>query len=557
MSIEIIKAQIDSFVGKPDAEVLAIKGGWGVGKTFTWNKFLLGAKNEKRISLEKYSYVSLFGLNSLDAFKFSIFENVVNTQVIGTEASLETFQENSTKLLGKIARKGVSLFKEQTGFGSVIESISFLSLNKTLVCIDDLERAGEDLSLRDILGLVSQLKEQKKCKIVLLLNDGEVGLEDYEKYKEKVVDIELDFSPTAEECSEIAFDKEKPLTESLKHFTNRLGIKNIRVLKKIERMLDLAIPLTGNFDEQVRQRVVQSLVLFSWCYYCSKAEENIPTVEFVKNLGYGSYGLKKEQMSESEKSWQATLTNYDYKLTDDFDLILADSVERGYFITDEFLEAANTKNLQIIAAKSEKDSHDAWNIYHDSFDNNEDEVISRIHKSLVENTDQISPTNLNGAVTLFRELGRDDLASQAIDSYIGKRSDETDLFNMAENNFFGDIKDPEVVGRFNKKFSSSKTKETAEQVLSRIAGENGWNPEDESVLANTSVDDYYALFKSVQGRHLSKWVNTCLQFGRFSNASESQREIAKRATEALKRIAAESTINKLRVRKFGIELESA
>jgi hypothetical protein len=95
-------------------------------------------------------------------------------------------------------------------------------------------------------------------------------------------------------------------------------------------------------------------------------------------------------------------------------------------------------------------------------------------------------------------------------------------------------------------------------VLDRIAGKNGWNGQsDEVILANTSVDEYYELFKSEVGRHLSSFVTTCLKFGQFGNANDLQKEIATRATEALRKIASESEINKRRVKKFGVDLDGA
>ena len=115
--------------------------------------------------------------------------------------------------------------------------------------------------------------------------------------------------------------------------------------------------------------------------------------------------------------------------------------------------------------------------------------------------------------------------------------------------------DQEIIDKFNDTYNQSVTTETAKQVLDRIAGQNGWNQSDELVLANTSVDDYYHLFKSEVGRHLSSFVTTCLKFGQFGNASDQQKEIANRATEALRRIASESEINKRRVKKFGVSLE--
>lgn len=557
MTIQVIREQINNFLTSPDAEVLAIKGAWGVGKTFSWNKFLLEAKNEKKIALEKYSYVSLFGINSIDSFKFSIFENVVNRRIIGTEANLDSFKENSSNLVAKFGRGILGALKNTTNYSSVIESISFLSLSEILICIDDLERSGDNLSVKDILGLVSQLKEQKKCKLVLLLNDGEEGLDDYIKYKEKVIDLEIDFSPSPEECADIAYDPRKPSTSDLKYFTNKLGIRNIRVLKKIERLVDLVHPLTESFEKETCRQIIQSLTLFSWCSYCSKSDRNVPSLEYVSTLGYGSFGLDDEEIPENEKVWKSILGNYDYRLTDELDAILAKSVERGFFINNEFMETAKKANDQILRSKSETASHDAWNVYHDSFENNQDEVIEVMHQSFIKNAKQISATNLNGTVTLFRELGKEKLASEVIDFYIKERSEEIELFNMKENNFFGDIKDKEIVAKFNEHYAASIVNENAEQVLLRIVEENGWSDKDEIILANTSEEEYYDLFKAQNGRHLSKWVNRCLQFGAYGNASDTKKEISKRVTNTLKRIASESAVNRLRVRKFGIEIDDA
>lgn len=54
---EVAKA-LDAFM-QSDNSVLVIKGDWGVGKTFFWNKYY----NENKNNLKKiaYSYVSLFG----------------------------------------------------------------------------------------------------------------------------------------------------------------------------------------------------------------------------------------------------------------------------------------------------------------------------------------------------------------------------------------------------------------------------------------------------------------------------------------------------------------
>jgi hypothetical protein len=562
MSIEVIKDQIFQFLSSDEPEVMAIKGEWGVGKTFSWKKFLKDASSENKIILDRYSYVSLFGINSLEAFKYTIFQNVVNREIIGTEPSIETFNNNTGSLIESFGRQSLKIFKDTPiikSFSPAIDTISFLSLNRTIICIDDLERKGKGLEIKDVLGLVSLLKEQKKCKVVLLLNDGEDGLEDYEKYREKVIDIELAFAPNPEECALIAYSDENPYHSKLRELTASLGIRNIRILKKIERLVMLSSLLTEGFEPEISTQVMHTLVLYTWCYFYSKSNDDIPTLEFVTSKGYALFGIggDKVKVTEKEKKWQTVLQAYGYQLTDDLDNVLAEAVKTGYFVEEKFKEKAFNKNQEIVASKSEGSFLEAWRLYHDSFNDNGDEVINGLYESFKKNCKYITPTNLNGTVSLFRELGEEAKASEIIDIYIESRKDETHLFNMMENNFFGDIRDDEVISKFNNKYNKSVTTESAKQVLDRIAGKNGWNQSDEVVLANTSVDDYYNLFKSEVGRHLSSFVTTCLKFGQFGNTSDQQKEIAKRSIEALRRIASESEINKRRVKRFGVNLDDA
>ncbi|PCI65702.1 MAG: hypothetical protein COB26_12285 [Piscirickettsiaceae bacterium] len=557
MSVKVIKEQIFQFLSSETPEVMAIKGEWGVGKTYSWKKFLSEANSNNGVKLERYSYVSLFGINSLEAFKYTIFENVVKKEIIDIEANLDTFKANTAGLIEYFGRQSINLFKGAPiikSFSPAIETISFLSLNGTLICIDDLERKGSGLEIKDILGLVSLLKEQKKCKVVLLLNDGEEGLEDYEKYREKVIDIELKFTPSPEECSSIAYSGDKVIFPRLKELVTNLEIRNIRILKKIERLVDLAMPLVQGYEPEIIDQVLHSLALFSWCYYCSGTNEDIPDLEFVTSKGYSMFGIGDDEEDEKEKKWKTFLQGYNYQLTDEFDLVLAEAVKTGFFIEDELKAKATAKNQEILAAKSEGSFSEAWKLYHDTFNDNADEVVNGLYESFNKNCKHISPLNLNGTVSLFRELGEDEKASNIIDVYIEQRNDEIELFNLKENNFFGDIQDTEIIEKFDKIYNTSVTIESPKEVLEKIAGKNGWNQNDEVVLANTTADEYYDLFKKETGKHLSSFVSTCLKFGQFGNASEQQKEIANRATEALKRIGFESEINKRRVKKFGIDV---
>ena len=81
MSTDLIKQQIRNFLTTSRPEVLAIKGRWGVGKTYTWDSHIEEFKSN--CELKSYSYVSLFGISSIDALKQSTLLNTIDINTVG------------------------------------------------------------------------------------------------------------------------------------------------------------------------------------------------------------------------------------------------------------------------------------------------------------------------------------------------------------------------------------------------------------------------------------------------------------------------------------------
>lgn len=560
MSIEVIESQIKKFLSTKTPEVIAIRGAWGVGKTYNWERILREVKEKKEIALRNYSYVSLFGISSLEEFKYAIFANMVADDLIGAEPNIETFKQNISGRWGFLGKqilnvtRSLPFLKE---YMPAIESLSFLSLNKILICVDDFERVGDAVEHQEILGLISLLKERKQCKVALLLNDDEVKTSDYIKYGEKVIDIQLRFSPTPRECAELAFIKKGYVYDTLMQLTPKLGINNIRVLKKIERLVELAWPLLEGFEEELKYQVAHSLVLFTWCFYCHRddlPENKIPSLEVVTSSNYHRYlDLEKTDEDETTQNWKQILRNYDYQITDDLDMVLADAVRSGFFIEEGFKKEALKKNDEIIASKTEGHFSEAWKLFHESFDDNTEEVVRKLYDTFKQSVKYIHPFNLNSTVKLFKSLGSNEQASELIDLYAKAKKDEIEGFDIGQFDVVGETIDPEVEDRFNEIYQN-RAPESFLQILDRISGGSGWDSMDEDVLRRVSVDEYYKFFKQTHGPKLASYVDACLKFGRFTNSSERQKEIAGRAKEALIKIGKESEINKKRVLKFGINI---
>src|ERR1019366_8753973 len=136
MPTTLVEAEIRRFLSTNEPEVVCISGRWGVGKTFAWNRYLKYAQKNGTIALKRYSYVSLFGVNSLDELKYSIFENSVQSSEIGVEPSLETLHSNTAAAADRLGRKSlwfiqqIPLIKNYVGG---LGPVWFLSVRKTIV----------------------------------------------------------------------------------------------------------------------------------------------------------------------------------------------------------------------------------------------------------------------------------------------------------------------------------------------------------------------------------------------------------------------------------------
>ena len=110
MSLDTFYSEIRRFLESPDPEVLIISGKWGVGKTFAWNTLLEEARRAGRIKLERYAYVSLFGLGSLEDVKGAVFQNTVGREQAGVAADISTL-DSALKSATSGWRQGLSLVR--------------------------------------------------------------------------------------------------------------------------------------------------------------------------------------------------------------------------------------------------------------------------------------------------------------------------------------------------------------------------------------------------------------------------------------------------------------
>jgi KAP family P-loop domain len=309
LSIELAKKALGKFIGTSAAETICIRGKWGVGKTYACKQYLNEAIEKRTVALPYYSYVSLFGLNSADTLRQAIFENLNPTQA---EASTYTFDDRLTLLAkrgGQFASKISSVTDNlklplvdayvRTISGGIRQIVA-LTISRTIIFIDDFERKGRDLKVTDILGVISELKEEKQCKILLIMNMDVLSAmdkTDFDTYFEKVIDISLEFAPTAEEIVGIALSGKGQIYDWLRSDCIQLKILNIRIIRKIERLIHQLYPIVDTLDSSVMRNIVHEVVLFGWSVYSG---EGAPTLEYLTYKRYRQRFLSQERANSSE-----------------------------------------------------------------------------------------------------------------------------------------------------------------------------------------------------------------------------------------------------------------
>lgn len=560
MSTALVKAEIERFLKSSDPEVLCVKGKWGVGKTYAWLQFLREVENSAALGLDYYSYVSLFGLNSLEELRYAIFESTVPAGQIINGPTVGTLRSALVRA-GTLGRKAKPLFAPLfniIGAGDAGEALlraAFLSVRKQIVCLDDLERAGSSLEVRDVLGLTSMLKEQRECKVVLLVNDEQFQGDDkieFERLLEKVVDVSLVFDPTAKEAISIAFATETDMNLKLRSKVEKLGITNIRVIKKIERLAKRLIASLSGYREEVIDQAIATVTLGGWCVY---QPDNAPSIAFVKehNGLLASIRADDENIDADEKRLAEKLQNYGYGRSDELDLVILDGVVAGYFNEENLLEAAQIVQHSIEHNGRNNSFSKAWDLYHQSLSIDDDVVLDALCEGLKENIATVSPLNFNSTIIFLRQYGRGEEASELIPLYMAKQEPRGNHLREELHLWGKEEVDDELADAFEKLRNTYFDDRDPKEVLLKLAETDGWNPEDVELLERLSASDFQKILEETQGDHLSRMIKRLLSLG----THEKDTEIEASVMEALEKIASKSPLRKRRVLSYGIKLIEA
>ena len=312
---------------------IALNGKWGVGKTFFWNQLI-----EEKFSAKKTAYISLFGVETIQQIK-----NDLLLQIYTQNGFVKKIKDKvgSFKLYGMDISLALSWF-EKKDFENVI------------VCFDDFERISDKLKLKDVLGLISELKEQKKCTVVLILNKKELKDEDLSKYKDKIVDYDFNYEPTVVESFSLIKDNLKSFKQYPLEYFQRHEINNIRIMKRVINALNDYVYFENlvkdykNIEEELVENILEistinALELSVDFETLSKYSNPYDLDEFSKQK-YGEPKQEKQKNENYEKLLKyINKKNVGYFYISDITLNIIDYIKNSIVDKDSLQNSINER----------------------------------------------------------------------------------------------------------------------------------------------------------------------------------------------------------------------
>lgn len=616
----IIKEYIYNNKRSKKGKVIAVNGLWGTGKTYLWNSFFCREKqniffNSKIIicsllwsyllylsisslpnvfdfifslkwnnlllsglvailiiaiflkiyfiywekKIRTYSYISLFGINSLDDFKLNIFRNMLRIKKIKkNQCLLKSFAFTKKYLFPYW--KGISLFGIRIDLRGLGNS-SFNAINNSLICIDDIERRGNNLDIKDIMGLVSFLKESRNCTIVLLYNYEQLEekkeekisedtddtkssenlkfeiklnkvckdveelknkveiknntMEDFNILLEKVIDIPILFKPTTRACIKLAFKNRKmefpdfkcnSLHKEIAKYVNQLEITNIRVIIFILDYFERIREQVNNF-RILKELMIKPLVLFVYWRI-----NNFPNLRLLELYDLSVDFLRTDKMGtkvELAKNYKNILIKYDWRTNKGNQYI--NSFVIGYvndgYVADE-KKLVNLLNDEAVRLK-EIDSKEIflkfYNVVYKSF--SQENLLQYIDDMFNKDLLFIDVSDLENIVLFLKEQKKEPIAKKIINKYV-ELNKEREYFKDYLENYLKHIQDKDIKKIFEKYIQPKKDIRKIEDIISSsIFSKPPFKDNDIICLESKNLDDFVSFIKKANSRQLENLYN--------------------------------------------------
>ena len=323
---------------------ILVDGTWGIGKSYMVRKALEDKK-------DRTCFVSLFGMDNVQQIYHEILFQLLLRSADG--GKMIRWLKDATKVFGNFSYGAKNINTVLESRFSELDALVALSQKfetKHVVVIDDLERYKESLKLREIFGVIENLKQCHDIYVIAVANLNELeNKKEFDKYNEKVIDRIFQIT---EYSSQIKWSNLNVEPSFAVRFFQKHKTANLRTIQKAQRFFtDVSGYCDGIKDERFRDEIRQicfAVVIEDTdkLYYIDpQNRDNSSKENRIQNI-----------MEEQENKIESRISNYTQHLKSSRDFI---TVIYGYYKN----QIALTREEIIVQYKLYQSSGEKANYY--------------------------------------------------------------------------------------------------------------------------------------------------------------------------------------------------
>ncbi|MDN3720973.1 hypothetical protein QW131_21575 [Roseibium salinum] len=246
-----------------------------------------------------------------------------------------------------------------------------------------------------------------------------------------------------------------------------------------------------------------------------------------------------KEEDEAIAKWRQLLTDYPFSHADPFDLIIMSGASRGYFLHEPLRQEATALQRQYQHTSRDTIFTRAWDeLYHGSLNTEDDDFLDELYRGAIAEAEFISALNINSAIYLLRENGRERQADEVIEKWFSVHTGEgLEFFSTSRTTISPRMIVSMVGSKQHLKIDAVATRMTGilMRFWWRLVEAKNWSEADIALMAMQSADDFEGMFEELRGRDVRKSIETILRLGRID--LDGSKEIKAASHEALRRIA--------------------
>lgn len=536
---EVMKS-LEHFMSSKDRMTLALNGKWGCGKTHFWKAYV---EKNRTVVQKRYAYVSLFDVGSIQELK----SKIVMASFLRDSNAWKKHTKSIVGAAGEVLEK-VPYVQQFLKMDATLSAIEDLYLKDFLICIDDIERRSASLDMAQFLGFVSVLREHRNCRVVLILNEGQLETEDQkilDKYRDKIIDMELQFRPSVRENAELVLKGIEFEVELVDVF-ERSGTNNIRVMQKTLWRVQRLLEIVPDEYPEARRDMTQQLAILCCLHY---SEDNRVDINKIRGLqSWHSILSDRDPSDESAVlAERLGILGWDYPTHEG---LVINIVLHEIFDEVAIREAATKVHARYRDTAFLEEFNRPFEMFQANFQGSLDEIHQELQGLLDNQLEKLDWSQLGRVLSLLMDIGdKPNIAkyqSEWIEAHPDAFSDEETL-----EEFLHIIHDGAVKARVNELARQTKPKLDLADCMVQVTYGKTWGGHVSKALVAATEDDFFDLLSTRKEGDLIPLVRKFLDLATsFGKQDQAWADLANRIRAALRKVGNQSDLNQARIKRF-------